>query len=251
MHSIKNIKEKIYQNSNQSHDIVFYFGTKFSIYFSWVFINLGFSPNFITGLFFLVGLIGAIIILYAKSISTIFLAYCFWRLHMIIDLCDGEVARYTQKFSINGSYWDFVIHAVLYPLYFINICILQFYRFNDIIFLFIGLFGSLIISLMFAVKNNYFRAMFSNSYSFSDYNEKSKNKNIKSFKNRLYVYLSDLFGFEGFLLLLVIFYNFSNLYISNQNFIKLLLLIYVVLFFLITLSKFVLLSIKGYYPKKR
>ena len=163
---------------------------------------------------------------------------------MIIDLCDGEVARYTQSFSINGAYWDFMIHSILYPLYFINICIVQFYRFDQIIYLFIGIFGSLIVSLMFAVKNNYFRAMFANNYSLSEYKEKTKNKNIKSLKNRFFVYFSDLFGFEGFLIL------FCVVQFLDAIVIKYFLLSYTFLFSGIAISKLILLSIKGYYPKK-
>ena len=246
MYSFKDIKEKIKKDRNPSHDIVFYFGTKFSIYFSWLFINLGLSPNFITGVFFLIGLIGALMILTSIPYNPliIIVSYILWRLHMIIDLCDGEVARYTQSFSINGAYWDFMIHSILYPLYFINICIVQFYRFDQIIYLFIGIFGSLIVSLMFAVKNNYFRAMFANNYSLSEYKEKTKNKNIKSLKNRFFVYFSDLFGFEGFLIL------FCVIQFLDAIFIKYFLLSYTFLFFGIAISKLILLSVKGYYPKK-
>ena len=105
MYSFKDIKEKIKNDRNPSHDIVFYFGTKFSIYFSWLFINLGLSPNFITGVFFLVGLIGALMILTSIPYNPliIIVSYILWRLHMIIELCDGEDARYTQSISINGA----------------------------------------------------------------------------------------------------------------------------------------------------
>jgi len=246
MYKFKDIKEKIKKDRNPSHDIVFYFGTKFSIPLSWIFINLGLSPNAITLIFFLTGFLGALIMILPVMYSpiTFFVSYFLWRLHMVIDLCDGEVARFMQKFSINGAYWDFMIHSLLYPLYFLNICIVQFYRFDDLFFLYLGIFGSQIISLMFAAKNNYFRAMFINNYSFLEYKEKTKPKNIISFKNKMFTYLTDIFGYEGFLFLFCFFQ------LLDSVFIKCFLIFYTLIFLAILLSKFILLSYKGFYPKK-
>ena len=61
------------------------FASRLSIYFSWIFINLGLSPNQVTGLFFLVGLTGALILLLNSWIAII-LSYTLFRLHIIIDV---------------------------------------------------------------------------------------------------------------------------------------------------------------------
>ena len=48
--------------------------------------------------------------------------YILFRLHIIVDMSDGDVARFNQNFSIRGAYWDAMIHSVLNPLYYISIC---------------------------------------------------------------------------------------------------------------------------------
>ena len=118
--------------------------------FSWIIINLNLNANHVTALFFIIGFIGSFLFLSMNPYVSI-IAFLFWRLHIIFDICDGEVARFNQKFSINGAYWDYMIHAVLYPLYFINIGISQYFLFGDVVFLFLGIFGGLMLSLQQAV----------------------------------------------------------------------------------------------------
>ena len=131
---------------------------KFSKYFSWIFINIGLSANQVTALFFLTGFVSGLFFLSFDPIN-ILIAIILWRLHVIFDVCDGEVARFTQTFSINGAYWDYMIHAVLYPMCFFSISYSLSQHFIDSKFLIVGAVGAIVLTLMLAVKNNYYRAM--------------------------------------------------------------------------------------------
>ncbi|MDC1050747.1 hypothetical protein OAQ87_00950 [Candidatus Marinimicrobia bacterium] len=244
MFSYKVVKEKAKRNNQVLNDKLHPFASKFSLFFSWIFINLNFTPNNVTFLFFIVGFFGSFFFL-SNNIFLIIIGYFFWRLHIIFDICDGEVARFTKVFSMNGAYWDYMIHAVLYPLYFINICVSQFFKYDNHLFLFLAITGSFIISLQLAVKNNYFRAILSDGKSLSEYENKSRSSTKNITRHTIYVYITELLGFEGFLFLFILM-NF----ICNEVLILLFIIVYSFLFFLAGFIKFFFLSKNGFYPKR-
>ena len=244
MYSYSEVKNKAKRHNSELNDQLHPFASKFSLFFSWIFINLNLNANHVTALFFIIGFIGSFLFLSMNPYVSI-IAFLFWRLHIIFDICDGEVARFNQKFSINGAYWDYMIHAVLYPLYFINIGISQYFLFGDVVFLFLGIFGGLMLSLQQAVKNNYFRAMLFNDHSLKTYNEKTKVEGRSNIKHKVFLYVTEVIGFEGFILIFVVLNFFKN-----KDLMILLLSIYIFLFFIFVVAKFVLLSVKGYYPRK-
>ena len=94
---------------------IFPFSGRAAKYFTWVFVNLGISANQVTVVFWLCGLGAAAAALLdtpAAAVATFFLL----RLHILFDVCDGEVARYRGTLSRFGVYWDQVIHVFTYPL---------------------------------------------------------------------------------------------------------------------------------------
>ena len=240
-HSLKDVIAKSRRVNDIENKRLHPFASKVSIYFSWVFINLGLTPNQVTGLFFLTGFAGAIILL-VNSWTALIISYLLFRLHIIIDVSDGEVARYTKLFSINGSYWDSMIHAVLYPLFFICMCIAQYYSFGDSHFLIIASIGGIVVSLKLSVKNNYYRAMLFNNSSLSDFKEKTNSLSKKGLRFKIFNFISETLSFEG----LFIGY-FTAYYFNIASYFKYLFLIYLCSFFLIVLVKFQQLSTKGFY----
>ena len=101
------------------------------------------------------------------------------------------------------------------------------------------------LSLQQAVKNNYFRAMLFNDQSIKTYNEKTKVEGRSNIKHKVFLYITEVTGFEGFILIFVVLNFFKN-----KDLMILLLSIYIFLFFIFVVAKFVLLSVKGYYPRK-
>ena len=141
-----------YIDNNRLH----WFSSKFSIYFSFIFINIGLSADGVTIIFFITGLIGTLFYAFDSLWLTI-IGYILFRLHIIIDMSDGDVARYHQSFSIRGSYWDSVIHTVINPLYYIAICHSFYLQFSEINFLKVSPIIALSCSVLMGVKNNYYK----------------------------------------------------------------------------------------------
>ncbi len=158
MIALNEVKERAIKKDNDSFKKLFFFSSRFSIYFSWFFLNIGLNANQVTALFFLTGLVSVLFFLSFDPLN-ILIGLILWRLHVIFDLCDGEVARFNQSFSINGAYWDYMIHAVLFPLCFFSISYSLSQHFSNSNFFILGALGAIVLSWMLAVKNNYYRAM--------------------------------------------------------------------------------------------
>ncbi len=200
MIGLDEVKLKAKRHNDENNRKLHFIGSLFSIYFSWIFINCRLSPNAVTGIFFLTGLCGAVFFL-SSDLVFVVIAYSLWRLHIIFDICDGEVARFTKKFSFNGAYWDYMIHSILYPLVYASICFATYRKFDDDIFLILALFGSIIVSQTLSVKNNYYRAMLQNNEKINNVSNAGK---VSPLKNRFINLFIGLLSFEGYLLAYVI-----------------------------------------------
>ncbi|AIW20310.1 CDP-alcohol phosphatidyltransferase family protein [Vibrio coralliilyticus] len=236
------VKQKSKRKNASSNDKLHFFASKFSMMFSWVFINLGLSANQVTLVFFIAGLLSCYF--YFLGGIYVFLAYIFWRLHIIFDLSDGDVARFNQTFSINGSYWDYMIHSVLYPLSFISISLNVYFTFNDPLSLIIGMLGSLVMSLNLATKNNYYRAMLFSNVKLDT--SKGKLTKLSGLKFQLKRSIQALLSYEGFLLIVT-----TALFLEASNvFLHIIMVFYSVVMASISFIKFYLFSKNGFYSKR-
>ena len=227
---VKELTKKI--NQKEFEDL-FYFSHRFSNFFTYFFINFGITPNQVTVIFFLTGLLSCIL-LFSSNIYLIIMGFILWRLHIILDLCDGEVARYTKNFSFNGAYWDYLIHSLLYPLCFIGISFSLFISFNNYLFLILSAAGSITLSIQLAIKNTYYRALYVNKVS-----DEVSTKIYK--RNKIKKVILELISFDYFLFTYIIF----RLLDFNESIFLFLLLIYLVLFNIFSATKFFILSSKN------
>lgn len=236
MIGLDEVKLKAKRRNDENNRKLHFIGSLFSIYFSWIFINCRLSPNSVTGIFFLTGLCSVILFSYSDLLFIV-IAYILWRLHIIFDICDGEVARFTKKFSINGAYWDYMIHAILYPAVYASICYSLSKKFNDDSFLILALFGSIILSQTLSVKNNYYRAMLFDNQKIDNSPKKSK---PNSLRYRLLNLFIGLISIEGFLLFYVILS--ATTFLKEVYFISIIL--FTISFLLQVIVKFILFSRK-------
>ena len=240
--SLKEVIRRCKRSNSAANDRLHWFSSKFSIYFSFLFLRLGFSADFVTAIFFILGLVGAILISYDSVIFT-FVAYVFWRLHIIVDMSDGDVARYNNSFSIRGAYWDAVIHSILNPLYFMSVAYSFFIQFENSSFLVIGGLASLSMSVLLGVKNNYYKAKFFNKEVFNSVaNDNSVNSSVLY---KLFFISSEILGMEGFIFLTIV------VRIMDVNCYAIcLMILYLVANIMISISKFYSLSYYGTYRTK-
>jgi phosphatidylglycerophosphate synthase len=85
-----------------------------SPYFSWLFLRIGFSPNQLTYLMIVCGVLGGVVVALASSgpagIVTAVAGALLIQAYLLLDCSDGEVARYSERTSITGVYLDRIGH---------------------------------------------------------------------------------------------------------------------------------------------
>ena len=99
--------------ANRANDGFFsvFFLRKFSKILTWVAVKVGATPNQVTLISFAIGLYSA----YSFSLAgfwNLFLGAVLLQLSIIVDCVDGELARYTRKFSQLGAWLDAVTDRV-------------------------------------------------------------------------------------------------------------------------------------------
>ena len=196
--------------SQQSANLFYfkYFTRYVSIYFSFIFLKFKISPNSITILMIIPGIIGAYLLKDGTALSYIF-AGILLIFHDILDTADGEVARYLEKKTLLGIYFDNIVHLI------VNSAL--------VFFAVIGLFESIFSNydhLAFAI------ALFFTFICIFDEFTKLLNKyilKIKNFEDKLinrgisYKINDIFFGNVAFFHLILIF-SFIDLIIFNKSF---------------------------------
>ena len=121
MASLKELQQIIRQNDKervptlQSGMIAGHLCRPLSPVISAWFIKKDVSPNKITLLMILFGVIGSFLFAVPNLYSKITGYICFY-LWFTMDLCDGEVAHVTKQFSKYGREMDYMAHLICHPL---------------------------------------------------------------------------------------------------------------------------------------
>lgn len=160
-----------------------FFSSLFSNYVAYFLYKLGLSPNAVTFLFCLTGLSAA----FAFSIQSLISGYLLWRLHIILDMADGDIARATKQYSTSAVGFDKVNHilinlGVIFSLSYIsNVNLLQIYL----------LCASFLIA-----------------YLFDRLYLQGKRKSIRDLSGPK-ILIRNILGFEGFLICFILIFIFQ------------------------------------------
>ena len=86
---------------------------RFSAYFSWFFVRTSITPNEISSLMILVGIIGGVFLAMPGYINGL-IGVLILHLFLILDYTDGEVARIKRKFSSKGKFLDLIANDIVF-----------------------------------------------------------------------------------------------------------------------------------------
>jgi len=82
-----------------------------SIYFTWFFTRVGLSANWVTFIGLVSACIGSALLMTGNLQWAVFGAILIW-LGFLFDCVDGEVARFSNKGSLSGTYLDYFVGGV-------------------------------------------------------------------------------------------------------------------------------------------
>jgi len=108
--NIERVRLSMVNRANDGFFSVFFL-RKFSKILTWVAVRIGATPNQVTLLSFAIGLYSAYSFSKGEFVTTLIGALLL-QLSIIIDCVDGELARYTRKFSSLGAWLDAVTDRV-------------------------------------------------------------------------------------------------------------------------------------------
>ena len=111
METIKKLRAKV-QHKNLPGDP--YLQRWPSIYLTYLLVQTPLTANYVTASMFFAGIAGA----YFVAAGYFWLGFLFIYLNLLLDMCDGEVARYKKIRTLNGGYLDLVNHLVTPSLLF-------------------------------------------------------------------------------------------------------------------------------------
>ena len=120
--------------------------------FTWIFLNLNISPNAITLLSFFPPIVGFYFLSLGSVFSLFIGVFCFL-IFKILDVCDGEISRFTNKRSLEGVYFDRINHYVFSCCFGIGMGLGLAKLFNNYIFNLLGLIFALIFILESAIND--------------------------------------------------------------------------------------------------
>ncbi len=181
MLTFREFKDLNIRDDQKNNDINHFFSKYFVNFFAYFFYLLRLSPNQVTYIFILTGIIGGIL----GSLGFFIAAYIFWRIHIIIDMADGSIARVTKVFSEFGDTLDKIGHHIIYPIYWVGISyssgLLILYPLLTVCFI-------VIASSQWTLKHIF--------------KDKSQRPSTSNFFKRL---VANILGIEGFLVLMVLY----------------------------------------------
>lgn len=121
MESIKELRQ-ICQGPRKNLDSwhMKYIGRKPSIYITWLLLHTPISANQASLLVIVVSLIAALIFM-AGTKPAFLGASIVLQSWFVMDMVDGEIARYRKQTSLSGTYFDALSHYISHPLVFVGI----------------------------------------------------------------------------------------------------------------------------------
>jgi hypothetical protein len=178
---------------------------RFSIYLTWVFVQLKCSPNFVTFLSLLFALAGSLVFSHRNLILGTLLINIWY----LLDHVDGEIARFSGKSSATGFYFDTVINFLVQPFALVGLA-LGLHGINPETNVWYGIltgFGYLMLSIVPMCEDAVFLSLIrENKIEISSIKQPkntSGNQNRSPFRIA-FAYFHTLATFPNFLLLLTI-----------------------------------------------
>jgi len=134
--SIKELK-KICQKKEKESLYIRYFIRSVSVYFTKILLHTSVTPNGVTVIGFLVGVIASIFF-FSGGYMNFILGSVLLLLANIFDYVDGEIARYRKSASITGNYLDDVLTELVFIMAFSSLTIGLYMASQSIIIIILG-----------------------------------------------------------------------------------------------------------------
>ena len=175
-----------------------------SIYITKILLYFNPTPNQITAGWIIIGIIGSFLFLFVNKLYAI-IGISLLILTILLDYCDGDVARYRNIHSIKGLYLDFFGHSIVQLILFSCITYYVIKTTNNFYYAFFGISAIVGYSLM-ELSRLYKHELVPKKISAGEAEKLFLKKNPLSFKIHLYS-RTILFEYFFFYILILLIFN--------------------------------------------
>ncbi len=116
MLKLQDVRARALRANHAENVRLHYFSARVSIYFTWLLAHTPITANQVTHLFTAFGIASAAV-MFAPGLWPVVLGIVLFRTHMLLDVMDGEMARYRGTSSDLAAYQDYMTHYFVYPTF--------------------------------------------------------------------------------------------------------------------------------------
>ena len=121
-------------------------------------IRMKWSANIVTLVHMIVGVVAGVFIAIGQ-IWTLLLGAILWQVWFLLDLVDGEIARYYKSQNVTGIYLDVISHHLLFPYFFISYGLYHYLHLHNHIVLVLALWCGLCVLITRTVRESIYTAV--------------------------------------------------------------------------------------------
>ncbi len=151
---VKRLSQRANHENNRK---TMFFSSRVSIYITWLLSGTPMTANGVTYIFTVVGIIASAVGYFPYYWAPL-VGFGLYRCHVILDVVDGELARYRQSCSPIGAYLDFLTHYFVYTTAAFGFGVHCYFTTGDITGIFAGFAVSIGLMLNLASKDTWYRA---------------------------------------------------------------------------------------------
>ncbi len=111
--SLAEVRQRCRRTNHEDNLRTMFFSSRVSVYITFVLTKTGITADSITCVFAVLGIISAAAN-YLPFFWAPFLGFVLYRIHVILDVVDGEMARFRGTCSRRGAYLDYITHYLVY-----------------------------------------------------------------------------------------------------------------------------------------
>ncbi len=149
---IDELKEKVYKKRKDLPRYAVLVTHEISIRIVWLMRNLDISPNWITAFTILLGVLASGFFTLSSPFAYL-LGALILEAYYVFDAVDGQYARFKNKASVTGAYFDYISNHIVHSLVFLGMGI-GLYRLSSLnLFLFAGFLASWGMLFMYGIHD--------------------------------------------------------------------------------------------------
>jgi phosphatidylglycerophosphate synthase len=160
--TLSEVRRRCRRHNHEDNKKTMFFSSRVSVYITYLVARTSITADQVTYMFMVAGILAAGAMYMPLSWAPL-LSFLLYRIHVVLDVVDGEVARFRGTSSSRGAYLDFMTHYFVYAVMAFGCGVNAFLMGGGASDLIMGFAAALGLVLNLASKDCWYRACFNKS----------------------------------------------------------------------------------------